>query len=140
MNWGKGIIAGMILFMLFILTLCTLMVMAPTDDYDHQYYEKGLTFNQYYNKEQQVIKDHAEPIVTVSGDFLKIKFSGPAAGTLQLQRPSNNSLDKVYNVDSGENTNVEISIKSITKGKWLLIFDWKSNNKAYLYQKSIFLK
>lgn len=140
MNWGKGIITGMILFMLFILAMCFYMFAAPTDDYDHQYYEKGLTYNQYYNKEMQVIKDHAQPIIKISGDYIFIKFKNPAAGTLNIQRPSNNSLDKTYRFDSGESSEVHICIKSITKGRWQLIFDWQSNQKAYTYQQVITIK
>jgi hypothetical protein len=140
MNWGKGIIAGMIVFMLFILGMCFYMFAAPIDDYDHQYYEKGLTYNQYYNKEMQVIKDHAQPVVKISGDYIFIKFKNPATGTLHLQRPSNNSLDKTYRFDSGESSEVQICIKSITKGRWQMLFDWQTNQKAYTYQQVITLK
>ncbi len=41
MNWGKGIITGMIIFMLFILSMCIYMFRMPADEYDHQYYEKA---------------------------------------------------------------------------------------------------
>lgn len=140
MNWGKGIIAGMILFMLFILGMCFYMFAAPLDDYDHEYYEKGLTYNQYYNKEVQVIKDHAQPVIKISGDYLFFKFKEPAVGTVRLQRPSDNSLDKIYRFNSGESDDVQISIKSIAKGRWLLVFDWQSNQKAYTYQKGISIK
>ncbi len=63
MNWGKGIIAGMIIFVLFIAGMCIYMFTSPQDDFDQQYYEKGLTFNHDYDREQQVTKDHAEPLI-----------------------------------------------------------------------------
>jgi hypothetical protein len=140
MNWGKGIIMGMILFMLFILCMCFYMFAAPNDDYDHQYYEKGLTYNQYYNKEVQVIKDHAQPAIKMSGDYIFIKFIDSAVGTVELQRPSNNLLDKTYQLNSREGTETQINVKPLAKGRWLLIFDWQSNKKAYTYQKAITIK
>ncbi|ASU31956.1 FixH family protein [Mucilaginibacter xinganensis] len=140
MNWGKGIIAGMILFMLFILTMCVYMFMAPVDDYDHEYYEKGLTFNQYYNKEKQVIKDNARPVVSVSGGNIRVVFTRPAKGSLKLQRPSDNQLDKVYQLSTGAANEFEVPVEGITKGQWILIFNWTSNNKEYLYQQEMFIK
>lgn len=139
MNWGRGLITGMIIFMLFILGMCFYMFRAPDDDYDHQYYEKGLTYNQYYNKEVRVIKDHAQPAIEISGDYIFIKFKEPAAGTMHLQRPSNVSLDKTYHFDSGDNNEVQILTRSIKKGRWQLVFEWQSNQKAYVYQKEITL-
>ena len=139
MNWGRGLITGMVIFMLFILGMCFYMFRAPDDDYDHQYYEKGLTYNQYYNKEVQVIKDHAQPAIKISGDYIFIKFTQPAKGAVHLQRPSDVSLDETYKFDSGVSDDVRIGIRSITKGRWLLVFDWQSNQKAYVYKKEITL-
>lgn len=130
----------MILFMLFILGMCFYMFAAPNDDYDHQYYEKGLTYNQYYSKEMQVIKDHAQPAITLSGDHIFINFKDPAVGMLHLQRPSDNLLDKTYRIDSGQGNGVQIGIKSLTRGRWQLVFDWQSNGKTYTYQKEITIK
>lgn len=139
MNWGKGIIAGMVLFMLFIFSMCFYMFRAPDDDYDHQYYEKGLTYNQYYNKEMQVVKDKAQPVIKIAGKYISIKFKDPAAGTLRLQRPSSVSLDKSYRFDTHGSANIQFLASPVTKGRWQLILDWQSNNKSYVYQKEMMI-
>lgn len=140
MNWGKGIILGMVIFVLFITSMGVFMFLSPADDYDHRYYEKGLTFNHDYDREKQVTTDHAQPDVQFSGRKMKLTFTHPAKGKVTFERPSNNLLDKVFQLDSGLGTEIEIPIGSMTKGKWQLIFDWKSNNKSYLYQKEVFIK
>jgi hypothetical protein len=137
MNWGKGIIGGMIMFMLFIIGMCIYMFMAPADDYDHQYYEKGLSFNHDYNREQQVSKDHAQPIIGQTGDHITFLFSEPVNGSVKFMRPSSTAMDKVFKLEGKQLTIATASIKS---GQWQLVFDWTSNNKAYLYQHEIYVK
>lgn len=140
MNWGKGIILGMAIFILFITGMGVFMFLSPTDEYDHQYYEKGLTFNQDYDREKQVANDHAQPVIQVADGYMKLTFTHAVKGKITFERPSNNLLDKVFQLDSGLGNEVEIPIGSITKGQWQLVFDWKSNNKSYLYQKAVFIK
>jgi hypothetical protein len=140
MNWGKGIILGMALFVLFITGMGVCMFMSPTDDYDHQYYEKGLTFNQDYNHEQQVARDHAQPLIEVAGDVMRFTFIEPVKGKITFVRPSDNLMDKIYQLDSGPGTEIDIPIGSINKGQWRLVIDWKSNSKRYLYYKEMFIK
>ncbi|HTE00114.1 MAG TPA: FixH family protein [Mucilaginibacter sp.] len=140
MNWGKGIVTGMIIFMLFISGMVVFMFLSPTDDYDHQYYEKGLGFDHDYDREKQVVKDHAQPLIRITDDSIKFTFPHPVKGTIKFERPSNNTLDKVYQLNSGGSNEVDISIDPLASGKWKLVFDWKSNNKAYLYQQEIYIK
>jgi hypothetical protein len=137
MNWGKGIVGGMIVFMLFILGMCIYMFIAPADDYDHQYYEKGLSFNHDYDREQQVSKDHAQPMITMTGDSITFLFSQPVTGSVKFQRPSSTDMDKIFKLDGKQVTIVSAAIKP---GPWQLVFDWTSNNKAYLYQHEIYVK
>jgi hypothetical protein len=74
MNWGKAVIIILLTFVLFISGLSYFMFRAPIDDYDHRYYEKGLTFDADYIREQQVSKDHAQPVIIVSADSLGFTF------------------------------------------------------------------
>ncbi|WP_413668297.1 FixH family protein [Mucilaginibacter sp. Mucisp86] len=140
MNWGKGIIMGMAIFMLFILSMCIYMFNVPVDDYDHQYYEKGMSFNKDHNREEQVIKDHAEPVITQQGDRLSIAFSMPATGRISFMRPSDKTQDKAFQFNNGAGKTASISLKDMAKGPWQLILEWESCHKAYLYHKEVFIK
>jgi len=140
MNWGKGIIGGMVLFMLYIISMCVYMFMAPDDGYDHQYYEKGLNFNKDYNKEQQVQQDHARPLIEVAGKTISITFSKPASGTIKFIRPANEALDNVIKLDSMRGKGMNIPVQNMAAGRWQLVLNWESNHKAYLYQQEIYIK
>jgi len=140
MNWGKGIITGMIVFMLFILSMCIYMFRMPTDEYDHQYYEKGLNFDQDFNKESQVAKDHAKPIITIGGEYCKVLFIQPAKGSIRFIRPSSQAMDKLQAINTGIEKHVAIPIASLVRGRWQIILEWQSQGKSYLYQQEITLK
>lgn len=127
----------MALFMLFILSMCYYMFRMPQDEYDHQYYEKGLNFDQDFNKEMQVTKDHAQPHVTVNGKTCSISFIAPANGTIRFIRPSSEALDKIMNLTTSGLNQADISTANLVTGRWQVILDWKSGNKTYLYQQEI---
>jgi len=141
MNWGKGITLTMVAFVLFILTMCYRMFTAPVDDYDHQYYEKGLSFDKDFDREVRVYKDHAVPKIKLEADNIQLTFSQPVTGgKVTLNRPSDYKLDRVYDLKTNAANEFNIPVPKITTGHWLLVFEWESNHKQYLYQQAIKLK
>jgi hypothetical protein len=140
MNWGKAVIVILLVFVLFISGLSYFMFTAPKDDYDHRYYEKGLTFDGDYSREQQVIKDHAQPIISIAPNSVEFTFPRAMNGQVKLMRPASDAHDLVYPLNSRAGQPVKIPANKLLKGKWLLVFDWKSNDKAYLYQQEVYIK
>jgi len=139
MNWGKGILTGMIIFMLFILCMGVYMFTVPADDYDHQYYEKGLAFNTDFAKEQQVTKDNAWPVISADGQVVTFAFTAPANGIVKLVRPADKRLDRQYKFNTGRDAIFTLSNTGIPGGEWEVIIDWTNNNKLYLYQQKLYL-
>ncbi|SHN14137.1 FixH family protein [Mucilaginibacter sp. OK098] len=137
MNWGKATVLILIAFVLFIGGMSVYMFRSPKDDYDHQYYEDGINFDHDYNREAQVTKDHAEPVIKINADSILVTFSQIVEGKVKLMRPSSDAADKSYLL---EGKVVTIPLSQLIKGKWKLVFEWKSNNKAYLYNTEIFVK
>jgi len=139
MNWGKGIITGMIIFMLFIICMGVYMFTVPTDDYDHQYYEKGLAFNADFAKEKQVTTDNAKPVLSVDKQVIAFTFIAPASGVLKFARPSDKRLDRQYKFNTTGTGHFTLSRADIPSGEWGVIIDWTSNNRSYLYQQKLYL-
>jgi hypothetical protein len=141
MNWGNGIFLAMTAFLLFILAMCYVMFSAPDDDYDHQYYEKGLSFDHDYNREKQVYTDKAVPAMAIDGKTLTLTFSQPVSGgSVSLVRPNNAAMDERFALNNASGSKLLIPLKSMAKGKWLVVFDWQAGKKDYLYQKSVYIK
>lgn len=141
MNWGKGMVIVLAVFMALIITMAVLMFTAPVDDYDHQYYEKGLTFNHDYDSETQVYKDHATPLVQQNGEAVKLTFAQPVTiGTVTFSRPSDSRMDKTITLQTNAGNEMTIPAAGIANGKWQLVFAWESNHKKYLYRQALYLK
>lgn len=130
---------GMAAFMAFILALSIRMMSSQTDDYDHDYYEKGLTFNADYNRERQVTVDHAQPHVSLTANLLDIDFKAMATGHIRFVRPSDRRLDKAIAFKSNADGRYAANIHLPAPGRWQLVVDWQSNTKKYLYQQEVWV-
>jgi hypothetical protein len=140
MNWGKATVVILIAFVLFICGLGYKMFTAPADDYDHQYYEDGLNFDHDYNREQQVVKDHAAPLIIMDTCCIRFTFPQVVKGQVNFMRPSSDVRDKSFPLDNQNGKPIEILTKSMARGKWQLVLDWKSGTKSYLYQQEVYIK
>ncbi|MCJ8208962.1 FixH family protein [Mucilaginibacter sp. RS28] len=138
MNWGKGIVLGMSAFILFIASLAGYMLTQP-DDYDKQYYEKGLAFDKDYAKEKQVNTDKAKPVVRIAGNQLEATFVKAASGTVKFLRPSDRRLDQSFSLKTDANDVVTFPVAKFTTGQWQLVFEWTSGGKQYLYKQEVFI-
>lgn len=130
----------MIIFMLFITAMGVKMFMLPGDDYDHQYYEKGLTFNRDYDREKQVTTDHATPIIEQVGQTLALTFKTPLTGTIRFERPSDQLQDRSFPLQPDAVNKVVLPVAKLATGKWQLILNWQNQGKAYLYHQEITIR
>lgn len=130
----------MILFMLFITAMGVRMFMLPGDDYDHQYYEKGLTFNRDYDREKQVMTDHATPVIEQVGQTLALTFKTPLTGTIRFERPSDQLQDRSFALQSDADNKVLLPVNKLATGKWQLTLNWQNQGKDYLYHQEITIR
>ncbi|RFZ85319.1 hypothetical protein DYU05_06905 [Mucilaginibacter terrenus] len=137
MNWGKGLVIGMLLFMSFIVGMSCYMFKLPADDYDREYYEKGLTFNSDFKKERQVIIDKAQPLMSVNAENIMIRFTAPATGTVRFIDPASQNRDKIYRVETNGDVSMALPKGGLTNGKWNVTINWKSGAHQYLYKQDI---
>jgi hypothetical protein len=140
MNWGKATILILVIFVLFISGMSYYMFSSPKDEYDHQYYENGLNFDHDYIREKQVTEDHAAPTIRVGTDSIKFTFPQVIKGEVKFSRPSSDAADVSYPLDSKDPKSLQLAATHLLKGRWQLVFEWKSGNKAYLYQHEIYIK
>jgi hypothetical protein len=139
MNWGKGLVIGMLLFIGFIVSMSCYMFNMPTDDYDHQYYEKGLNFNKEYAKQRQVLIDKAQPLIEQLNGQISVDFKQPAIGTIKLINPLGKTKDLLFTLNTRDGARAAIPLNKVTPGRWSINIDWSSGNKDYLYQQELYI-
>lgn len=142
MNWGTKIILGMVTFMLFIIAMVVYMFSVHDKDplIEENYYEKGINYNVEYNALQNVIKDQAQPKITVTTNQIIIEIKESAKYKVVLMRPSSSADDvKQDGITIGDNNLILIDKRELAKGLWFLNLQWQSKGKDYLYKNNIIL-
>lgn len=126
--------------MVFIVAMVLIMFNSKKDALvDNDYYEKGVHYDAEYGKKEQMFRDHAQPVVSLSRDLILLTFKAPAKGTLRLMRTADKNLDRSIGFESNALDQAVMPATQLKKGSWRLIVDWKSNDKSYLYEKEITL-
>jgi hypothetical protein len=141
MNWGKGIIIAMALFMGFILTLVIMLMRQDVDLEIDDYYNKELAFNEQYNAQQNYMDATEKITFNVTTDSLFVIFPKDlqtGAAKIQLQRPNNKQQDAVFDVQASDK--VYIPTKSLPKGVFNCTITGKRNGKMYENNHSLKLK
>lgn len=138
MNWGTKIVLGLGTFMSFIIVLAVIMFNSKTDALVEQdYYEKGIHYDETFNRKEQVIKDHAAPLISIQPELLNITFSKPAKGTIRMVRNSDKKQDRIMPFETDTAMQVNLPLGGLKKGTWKLIAEWDSADKTYLTEQEI---
>lgn len=143
-NWGTGLVIGMVLFIGFILFF---VIKISTD----KQYDYDLVTEEYYKKElvyQKEIDDRANSnslTVNITGEKTDqgwmLTFPGnldysKITGTVFLYRPSNKKLDFQEPLKLSSNR-LLIPDARLVAGRWNTIVQWCYEGKDYLYKKEI---
>jgi hypothetical protein len=141
LNWGNYLIMGMATFMVFIISMAVYMFAQTKDDYDKQYYEKGINFDHDYSRERLVFADKAVPQISINAQNVRVKFAAPAKGELRFTRAADRRMDKLFHIKSNNAADTFlIPLDELAKGPYKLRFEWQSNLKQYLYEQEVMIK
>lgn len=143
-NWGTGLVIGMILFIGFILFF--VIKMSTDQKYNHDlvtedYYQKEMAYQDEIDAEENLKKLSTEIGSTRVSQGWQIRFPSDLdpskiKGTVFLYRPSNKQLDfDLPLVLSG--SNLLVPDKRLLDGRWNITIDWEYEGQKYLYKKSI---
>ncbi|MDF3078947.1 MAG: nitrogen fixation protein FixH [Sphingobacteriaceae bacterium] len=139
MNWGKKLIIGMVLFMIFIVSLGAIMIMRNGDDalIENDYYEKGQNFNKDYQLKQNAIDDEVIPAIVVNEYGIIITFPVPVKYQMLFRRPSDYHMDKMMNGFTDEDRKVQIAKGQLEPGRWMMRIQYTAKGKDYLFETEI---
>lgn len=143
-NWGTGIVIGMISFMTFIMVLVITMMTHKEFDHDlvtEGYYEKDLVYQNEIDAETNSGRLSSEIILQKTKEGLEILFPGEVLGKeirgrVELYRPSNKKLDFQLPIQLKDST-VLIPAERLIEGQWKVTVVWEMEGKEYLFKKQI---
>jgi nitrogen fixation protein FixH len=143
-NWGTGIVIGMVAFISFILYL--VITMSTNNDFSHDlvtedYYAKEIVYQNEIDAESNShnLSESINGKRTTEGWLLTFPNeinSDNSKGIVFLYRPSNKVLDFEMPLEITNQT-LLIPNKKMIDGRWNVTVDWTYNGKHYLYKKEI---
>ncbi len=142
LNWGSGIAAVYILFMIGVLIMVYIFmnqdVTLETDDY----YAKGINYQTQIDKISRTSELPEQLLIEQVDD--KINFSFPKifpqneiGGIIYFYRPSDDKQDFTKEIKLDAGMQQSFSALEIEKGLWKIKVDWFAKNNLYYNEKLI---
>jgi nitrogen fixation protein FixH len=143
-NWGTGIVIGMLAFISFILYLVITMVTDQNFSHDlvtEEYYAKEMLYQDEIDAENNTnnLSEQIQGKRTQKGwqiVFPKELENEDIKGKVFLYRPSNMILDFELPLDI-LNSKMIIPKQKMLDGRWNITIEWSYQGKPYLYKKEI---
>lgn len=141
MNWGKGIIIGMGLFMSFIITLVVIMMNNDTDLVTEDYYQKELAYNKQYDAQQNYMKAGESIEVNILKDTFFLSFPNALqTGKVEVEliRPNDKNQDANFTIEAKEKVMIPTAV--LPKGAFDCVLHGTYKGKPYEFVQQIILE
>jgi hypothetical protein len=143
-NWGTKLAFFTIVFMVFIVTLVTIIMKQNVPLVEDDYYEKGLKYQQEIDNSTNydslvVFKiTEIENAEGIKEKVLQISHTKPEVingAKISFYRPSNKDLDKTIDTDLFPNKMEVYTLNPLQTGKWKISLTWMEGEKKYTIEK-----
>lgn len=141
MNWGKGIIIGMGLFMSFIITLVVIMMNNNTDLVSEDYYQRELAYNKQYDAQQNYMNAGETIEVNIQKDTFFLSFpSKLQTGKVEVEliRPNDKNQDANFTIEAQEKVMIPTAV--LPKGAFDCVLHGTYKGKPYEFVQQIILE
>jgi hypothetical protein len=142
LNWGSGIAAVYISFMVGVLIMVYIFMNQDVTLETEDYYAKGINYQEQIDKikrtselpEQLLIQQEG---VNINFYFPKIFSQTEIDGTIFFYRPSDDKQDFTKEIQLNTEMRQSFSVLEIEKGLWKIKVDWLAKNNSYYNEKLI---
>ena len=143
MNWGKGILAVCIIFVIGVGVMVYISVNKNIDLVTKNYYEEEIKYQQQIDKINNTNSLKEKLSVETTENALLISFpkqNGDLKGEISLYRPSDAKKDFKIPVQLNENSKQFIATDNMQKGLWKIQIDWNMNGKDYYSEEKVMIQ
>ena len=138
MNWGRGIILAMALFMGFILFLVVNIMLHTVDLESEDYYKKEINYEQEITAMKNFNAVNSRIGVSSNTEYVVFQLPEKSKITeveIHFFRPNNTKLDKLFQVN-GTKTYL-VPKTTLEKGNYSIQLHFKHNQKPCLQKEEI---
>lgn len=140
LNWGSGIAAVYILFMIGVLIMVFIFMNQDVTLETDNYYIQGLQHQEQIDKETRTNELPEQTVIKQENGFIVIKFPGifnnkDITGTVNFYRPSDNSKDFSFPVQTDSSNAQLIPSSNLEKGLWKIKINWNVKEISYYNEK-----
>lgn len=144
MNWGKGIIIALALFIGFILYMVIQMAQKQTDLVEPDFYEKQMDIDNRVLATENAIVYEEDFVISQDVDNISIAFPKElemekAKGLIHFYRPENAKLDRKFPV-AVVNFEQFFPKKDLTAGNFRIKMEFKIGPTRYYIEKKVSVK
>jgi hypothetical protein len=141
-NWGTGILIGIIIFILVTVTMTVIFMNQDVNLVTDKYYENSLQYQDEIDKQSRTNDLNEEVEINFNGQRLSILFpedykNKNISGEIYFYRPSNPKLDFKLTLLLSEAGSQIIPTQRLEKGFWRLKLNWIMNGNGYYNEKAI---
>lgn len=143
MNWGKGIIA---VFVVFVIGIGILVYKSMTKNIDlvtSNYYEKELKYQEQIDKINNTNSLAEKVKFEYNGTVLVITYpqtKDKLTGEISFYKPSDAKEDFKLNVEPAADNKQVLSTEKLPKGLWKVQVNWAMSGKDYFSEEKIMIQ
>jgi hypothetical protein len=137
MNWGKGIVIGMVTFMGFITFLVVGLMMNKVDLESEDYYKREINYEQEIKAQENANNLEAKIEISSNKEFVVVKVPEGEFQEIELHltRPNDKKMDKRFKIQGTKS--FLIDKKELEKGVYTVELSYMVNNKPCLQKESV---
>jgi hypothetical protein len=137
MNWGKGIVIGMVTFMGFIIFLVVGLMMNRVDLESEDYYKREINYEQEIKAQENANNLEAKIEISSNKEFVVVKVPEGEFQEIELHltRPNDKKMDKRFKIQGTKS--FLIDKKELEKGVYTVELSYMVNNKPCLQKESV---
>jgi hypothetical protein len=140
MNWGKGIVIGMGVFMSFITVLVVILMSQNVDLESEDYYQREINYEQELSAMRNAEKQEKQIKVARSGEYVVVQVPDSVAFTnvsVYLRRPNNSKDDQFFKLNNSKNLLIPMS--KLRKGTYGIEISYYVGDKPCLQKENLTL-
>ena len=140
LNWGSGIAAVYISFMIGVLVLVFIFMNREVPLETSDYYLKGVEYQKQIDKIKRTndLQEQLEIVqndITINFQFPKIFTSNDIGGTINFYRPSDDKKDFTIKINTDTSRFQSVAAANLEKGLWKIKVDWLAKGNSYYNEK-----